>query len=41
MWIEATNALLMSQWFKQVKKKLIELSIEKQIPILVCVYEKQ
>ena len=38
IWIEATRTLLMSLWFDQVKKKIIDTAIDQHIPILVFAY---
>lgn len=40
MWIEATRPLLMSPWFEDVKKKIIDMGIDQNIPIIVVVYEE-
>ncbi len=41
IWIEATRSLLISSWFEQFKEKMLESSVNEQIPILVCVYSDQ
>ncbi len=40
MWIEATRPLLTSSWFEDVKKKMIDMGLDQQIPIVVVVYEE-
>jgi len=40
MWVEATKKLLDSGWFTDFEAKLIELKIDKHIPIVVLSYTK-
>jgi hypothetical protein len=40
IWIEATPKLLASNWFQDVKHKIIDLGIDQQIPIVVTIYEQ-
>ncbi len=40
MWIEASIDVLISPWFEDVKKILINTAIDQHIPILICVYDK-
>ena len=39
MWVEATTEMLISDWFEEVKKTLINSAIDQHIPILICVYD--
>lgn len=40
LWIEATPLLLKKEWFGDFEKKLLDYNIEKQIPIIVMLYEE-
>jgi len=41
IWIEATRSLLMTTWFEDIKKKIIDMAIDEHLPIMVIVYEEQ
>lgn len=41
LWIEATRELLLSEWFENVKKILVNAAIDQHIPILVCLYSQE
>jgi hypothetical protein len=41
MWIEATRDLLITDWFDDVIRKLIDQGIDHHIPIIVVVYEQE
>jgi len=41
MWIEATKKLLVSSWFCEFEKLLLDFHMEKHIPMIVVLYEHE